>query len=358
MLKFKGAANFRQRIVCAALSGKSIRIDDIRAEEDFPGIKDYEANFLQLVDKITNGSRIEISETGTTVKFRPGIIVGGDDLEHDCGTERAISYFIEGIIGLAPFAKNPLSITLRGITNDDVDISVDTVRTVTLPLLKHFGVEEGLDLKIKKRGAPPLGGGEVLLTVPVVKSLRSIQLLDEGKFKRIRGVAYCTRVSPQTSNRMVESARGLLNDFIPDVWVFTDHFKGKDSGLSPGFGCSLVAESTSGILMSAESAARTDASVLPEDVGLKSAELLLEEIAKGGCVDTTHQWLMLHFMVLSPEDVSKIRLGKLSPYCIQYLRHIRDFFGVVFKIRPDPSNGTVLLSCLGIGYKNIARKTF
>ncbi len=40
-----------------------------------------------------------------------------------------------------------LSITLTGVTNSSSDPGVDVMRTVTLPLLKRLGVEEGLELK-------------------------------------------------------------------------------------------------------------------------------------------------------------------------------------------------------------------
>ena len=56
----------------------------------------------------------------------------------------------------APFDAQPLAITLRGITNDGRDPSVDTWRGVTLPLLRQLtGAEGGFDLKINRRGAPP-----------------------------------------------------------------------------------------------------------------------------------------------------------------------------------------------------------
>ncbi len=56
----------------------------------------------------------------------------------------------------------PLVITMRGITNDDVDPSVDAWRAVTLPLLRQVtGAEGGFDLKINRRGAPPLVPPEV-----------------------------------------------------------------------------------------------------------------------------------------------------------------------------------------------------
>jgi RNA 3'-terminal phosphate cyclase-like protein len=41
---------------------------------------------------------------------------------------------------------------------------------------------------------------------------------------------------------------------------------------------------------------------------------------------------------------------------IQYLRHLRDFFDITFKIKPDPETKTILLSCLGLGFKNQAKK--
>ena len=41
--------------------------------------------------------------------------------------------------------------------------------------------------------------------------------------KRIRGVAFATRVSPQMCNRLVDGARGVLNPLLSDVYIFTDH---------------------------------------------------------------------------------------------------------------------------------------
>lgn len=61
---------------------------------------------------------------------------------------------------------------LSGITNDSKDPSVDTFKSTTLPILKRFGVpSEGLEIKVESRGLPPNGGGEVVLSVPVVQNL-------------------------------------------------------------------------------------------------------------------------------------------------------------------------------------------
>ncbi|THG21458.1 hypothetical protein TEA_001076 [Camellia sinensis var. sinensis] len=445
-----------------------------------------------------------------------------------------------------------LVIARKGITNDSKDPSVDTFRSTTLPILKHFGVpSEGLDLKIECRGAPPHGGGEVFLSVPTVRSsLTAVTWIDEGMVKRIRGVTFSTRVSAQFGNTIIHAARGIFNRLLPDVHIFTDHKAGAQAGKSPGYGISLVAETTTGCFISADSAvsyARGDeegeiedeekkelmppvdvgeqiASILlgeieqggvvdsthqgllfilcalcpqdlavglgyikgaqlvmfeekliswitndskdpsvdtfrsttlpilkhfgvpsegldlkiecrgapphgggevflsvptvrssltgvtwidegmvkrspgygislvaetttgcfisadsavsyargdeegeiedeekkelmpPVDVGEQIASILLGEIEQGGVVDSTHQGLLFILCALCPQDVSKVRVGKLSPYGIETLRNIRDFLGVKFVIKPDPSTGTVILKCVGCGLTNLSRK--
>ena len=52
----------------------------------------------------------------------------------------------------------PLSITLKGITNDSLDPSIDVWRTVTFPLLRKLEGSEALDalsIKVLRRGSPP-----------------------------------------------------------------------------------------------------------------------------------------------------------------------------------------------------------
>lgn len=72
------------------------------------------------------------------------------------------------------------------------------------------------------------------------------------------------------------------------------------------------------------------------------AQLLLEEITRGGVIDTQSQAPCLLLMALGPEDVSKVRFGKLSPFTIQFLRDLKTFFGVTFKLQPDPEDQTTV----------------
>ncbi|XP_061118940.1 RNA 3'-terminal phosphate cyclase-like protein isoform X2 [Conger conger] len=316
-LVYDGCNFFRQRLVLSLLSGKKITIRNIRSKDDNPGLRDFEASLIRLMDKITNGTRIEINQTGTVLFFQPGLLYGGS-VEHECNSQRSVGFYLEALLMLAPFMKNPLRAVLKGVTNDQMDPSVDTLKATSIPLMKKFGLDgEGLELKIVKRGMPPGGGGEVLFSCPVRRTIRPVQLTDPGKIKRIRGTAYSVRVSPQMANRIVDSARSVLNKFIPDIYIYTDHMKGANAGKSPGFGLSLVAETTQGAFLGAELVSSPQGQgdvVLPEDLGRNCAKLLLEEVYRGGCVDSANQSLSLLYMTLGQQDVSKTLLGPLSPY--------------------------------------------
>ena len=284
-------------------------------------------------------------------------------IDHDCGTERGMGYFLEVLASLAPFGKEALKATLSGVTNhsDNLDISVDTFQHVTIPNLRHFGVDEGVQFKVLKRGAAPNGGGKVIFTCPIVKALSPIQLTDDGKIKKVRGVAYSVKASSSFSNRVIEAARDVLNPLASDIYIYADisHEKQIKDGsklISPGYGLTLVAETTTGCYISYEHMAQT--AEIAEDVGAETANLFLLETIRRGCVDSTNQSLMILLMAAGPEDVSSIRLGKLTEYTIEFLRHIKTFFGITFKIEPDLETKTVLLTCLGAGFKNLSRKTF
>jgi RNA 3'-terminal phosphate cyclase-like protein len=75
------------------------------------------------LEKVTNGSVVEISYTGTSILYRPGAVEGGR-IQHDCGIGRSISYYLEPMIALAPFSKKPFVLTMEGITTDHIDPSV------------------------------------------------------------------------------------------------------------------------------------------------------------------------------------------------------------------------------------------
>lgn len=86
-LVYKGSHHLKQRLILATISGKAIKITDIRRETD--GIQEFEVNLIRLIDKLTNGTVIKLHPSGNELEFTPGILHGGK-IEHQCCVEKSI----------------------------------------------------------------------------------------------------------------------------------------------------------------------------------------------------------------------------------------------------------------------------
>lgn len=255
------------------------------------------------------------------------------------------------------------------MTNSKDGPSVDHIKASGLEMAKKFlGSDDGLELKINRRGLMPDGGGEVFFKCPCKAKLRTIQCENPGKVKRIRGIVYAAKVPPALANRTVEAAKGIMLQYLPDVYINTDHNRGKQSGNSSGFGINLIAETTEGIFYSAESMSCVagEGVSIPEDIGKDAAMKLLEEIYRGGCVDSSFQWLTCLYMTLGPANITKYLTGPLSEYTIYFLRHLHEFGFNQFSLKYDTNeddddaiagSNKVVLSRAGKGYSNTNKRT-
>uniref|UniRef100_A0A8C4R9H0 RNA 3'-terminal phosphate cyclase-like protein n=1 Tax=Eptatretus burgeri TaxID=7764 RepID=A0A8C4R9H0_EPTBU len=362
-LHYRGSAWLRQRLVLSALSKRPVRIWGIREGADSPGMSEHEASLLRLLEKVTNGTRIEINSTGTRLFVSPGSLDGGL-VEHWCPVGRSVGYWLEFLLCLAPFCRRPLRATLRGVTNGADSPSADLMKATVRPALAAFGLDEGFDIQVLARGVLPKGGGEVILTCPVRRSLRPVKLIEPGKVAKVRGTAFGVRVSPQMSNRLIVAARDVLCSFLPDVYITSDHRKGKAAGDSPGFGMALVAVTTTGYVLGAELTSDPVNPGAPEDLGKRCAHHLLDEVARGGCVDSATQGLTILLMALGSRDVSKVLTGPLTDHSVALLQHIRDFFSLTFHLDEQKAtendlrrgDDKVFLTCVGLGFTNLSKR--
>ncbi|KAI0464012.1 rRNA-processing endoribonuclease [Komagataella kurtzmanii] len=361
IITFQDHENFRLRLILSTLAGKPIKIEKIRSHELNPGLKDYEVSFLRLLEKVTNGSVIEISYTGTTVIYRPGIIIGGV-LTHDCPVSKPVGYFIEYMLFLAPFSKEKFSIVFRGITSSKEDVGVDLLKWGFLPVMENFGVRE-CSIHTLKRGSPPLGGGEVhLLCNSLIAQPITIHALEINKISSIRGIAYCTRVSPSIVNRIVSSVRDVLRNTIGcEVNITTDVWRGETSGKSPGFGLTLFSESKKGknwrYCIEDIGLARET----PEDIGEATSYKFLELLENSGVIGRNQLPLALTYMTIGKEDIGRLKVHKsqIDAKLVTMLRDIKSVFNTQFLFKPSPEEAEedyLVATVKGVGFTNTSKK--
>lgn len=394
-LRFTSHHNLVYRLVLSTLTGRTVHISQIRSSSPTnPGLAPHEISFLRLLEAVTNGSQMEISYTGTILVYKPGLITGsatgsgasGGVISHElpAGCNRGLSYYLIPLCLLAPFSKSPIKVLFTGsgvITSSTPtgDMSVDSVRTAILPLYNQFGIFNNVELRILRRSNPGPngrgGGGEVQFVFGhQVRLPKTLHLMNAGRIKRIRGVAYSVGVSGSNNARMIETARGILNSLSPDTYIFSDVSSApllpapdknnpnakKKIGL--GFGLSLVAESSTGCLYSADVASPPSGGQPPEDIGKQCAFQLLETVSKGGCVPPAAATTMLALMTMGSEDVGRLQVGReviADPNLIQLARDLAKFGAPGWGIRDaagENEDGDVIISIVGRGIGNVGRK--
>lgn len=393
-LRFTGHRSFTRRLVISTLTGRPVHISKIRSTSPTnPGLAPHEISFLRLLEAITNGSSMQISYTGTTMTYHPGLIAGtiagqgateGDVIEHSIPDTctRGVTYFLLPLCLLAPFSKAHMNVRFSGsgvITSatETGDVSVDTFRTAILPLFGLFGIPPArIELRVLQRSCAGPGGkgGGGCVELRFASQVRLPKTLhlnrNPGRIKRIRGVAYCTGVSASNNARMIHSAREVLNPLVSDIHVAAQYDQaplvptdkaGSKRRLGIGFGLSLVAESSSvGVLYSADVVVLPSGGQVPEEIGKKCAYQLLEAIAQGGCVSQVSASAMLILMAMGSEDVGRLRIGREvvgTEESVGLARDLKTFGASSWGLRDvDDETGDIIISVKGSGVGNVGRK--
>lgn len=362
-MNYSQAHNLRYMLAFSLLSGKEI---SLFSQDPF---ESYELAFIELLTRVTVGSKAILSKGNRKLDFRPGSIESSDEeVSFDCGKQRAVSYFLEPLFLILPFAKRRMVVRLEGITNDSVDLDIDSIKDALLPFLA-LALKGGanFDLKVVRRAFRPSAGGLIFFTVdPTVKTLPKI-VVNSKPIKRVRGIAVASKVSTSFLNRMISSAREVLNDYIPDVWIYSEIVKHNPDNF---YGISLSSDTflTSGCCF--DPMADKESGLAPEQLGATAALRLVDDALFGsGIVSTSFQSLVFSLMALT-EGQSVIVIGRVSDHAVTTLRLIKDFFGVSFLFadveakqyaedeeQENQVSSVVKAGCHGIALRNRFRET-
>ncbi|KOS16934.1 RNA 3'-terminal phosphate cyclase-like protein [Escovopsis weberi] len=403
-LRFTGHRSLARRLTMATLTGRPVHISKIRSSSPTnPGLAPHEVSFLRLLEAVTNGSSMQISYSGTTLTYHPGLITGtvaglgaasdGDVLEHSVPVScaRGVTYFLLPLCLLAPFSKAHMNVRFSGpgvITSATHagDVSVDTFRTGVLPLLGLFGIPPArIELRVLQRSCAGPGGkgGGGVVELRFASQVRLPKTLHmhraPGRVRRIRGVAYCTGVSASNNARMIHAAREVLNPFVADIHIAAQYDQaplvpsgaagsdkaggsGSKRRLGIGYGLSLVTESNAvGVFYSADVVVPPSGGEVPEEIGKKCAYQLLETIAKGGCVSPVSASAVLILMAMGSEDVGRLRIGREilgTEDMVTLARDLKTFGASSWGLRDvdEDDSGDLIVSVKGSGVGNVGRK--
>lgn len=347
----RGIQNFRLHLLAALLTNKPVFIKDIRIDNIDPGVKEHEIKFLELLTQLTQGTIVEISDSGTEVKFTPGVIRGGN-VDFECGSKYGIAYYLEPLIVLLPYAKLPTRLTLTGLTADRTENGMDSLKYFYDSLLQSINLSSILTIKIVNRGFLPAGVGKVSVECAPVDKIDAISLSCPERVEKIRGMLASTKVNGQICINIVNELKQIINEYFDDVFIYTDN-KSVGETVSSGYSLALVgtcADSSMVVLSETNSATISD----PNSFPAQSSKAFLKKVAKMTVLDDQRYWILLSLMAVT-NGVSLLNTNRAPGE--EIIRTVEEAFGVKFAVkRQGSAESKFTLKCSGMALTNIAKE--
>ncbi len=288
-----GGQILRSTLALSMITGQGVRIGNIRANRDTPGLRPQHLAALKGAVSISN-AEVTGDEIGSQeVQFIPEAVEGGE-FSFDIGTAGSVTLLLQCLLPPLVHAKGTSHLRLMGGTDVPWSPPVDYLKYVLVPMLRKMGVD--IELKLVRRGYYPRGGGEIQVIVhPSALEPADFQRLtgvdvdtkaDESEGISVHGQVFLTDLPDHICSRMIQGAKQELRRGIGrNVGVSIE--KCDEHGIGVGTGITLWtagkgSESPEYILGASSLGKR---GVKAEDVGARAARDLIMEMESGCSVD-------------------------------------------------------------------------
>ncbi|KAK7502271.1 hypothetical protein BaRGS_00006635 [Batillaria attramentaria] len=342
-----GGQILRNAAALSCLLGQPITVNNIRAGRSNPGLRPQHLTGLQLISQLCGGKLSGVNVGSTEITFHPGPIKAGS-YTADTKTAGSICLLMQAALPCLLFANERTQLSLRGGTNAEMAPQVDYTMMVFQPIAEKFGMK--FECSVKRRGYYPKGGGEVVTTSHPVKSLTAVELIDRGNVTNIFGRAFVAGVLPiKVAHTMAQSAERLLRVGNAGLAIKIEALKEPEqSAVGTGTGIILVAETSTGCLLAGSALGKKG--VPAEKVGADAAQMLIDNMKHGGCVDEYLQDQLILLMALA-RGKSRVLCGPITLHTETAI-HVAKLLTQAKFNREKLSDMSNIIECEGIGLEN------
>jgi RNA 3'-terminal phosphate cyclase (ATP) len=310
----------RYSVALASLLGKEIRIENIRARREKPGLRAQHLKVLQACQEMCKGVVENAAVGSSEITYRPRERFNGGEYSWDIGTAGSTTMVAQTLLPLACFARKPSKFRLEGGLFQDFAPSVYHMKFVLLPLLKQMGIRADLD--IIRPGYVPRGGGIIEIRVEPAGRLKQLNLTERGEILGIRGIALASHLKEKkVTERMAAECRKVLGSYGygAEIEQIED-----DSSLQEGAALAIYAGTSLGNRIGSDRAGRPGRS--SESIGRYVAERFVEDVKTGAAVDRYISDQLIIYASLA-EGVSKYSVPRITEHVGTNLWLIDEFLG-------------------------------
>ena len=308
-----GGQLVRTAVALSAVTGKEIKITNIRKSRPNPGLKQQHLKALETATRICRAQVSGLFPGSTELSFAPVEIKGGK-YDIDIGTAGSITLLLQCIMPALPFAKEEVELTVRGGTDVAWSPTIDYLQHVTFRALERLGYSGRITLK--EHGYYPKGGGKVSAFFKPCR-LKGFHFLKEDE--EIRGISHASNLPAHIPLRQAEAASTRLMEAGYPSQIETQSFE----TFSTGSGITLWTGYIGG-------SALGERGLPAEKVGKAAADEIIPELRSGTSVDIHLADQLIPYMALAGNSSYTVRA--LSLHTTTNIWVTEQFLDVKFRI--------------------------
>lgn len=155
-----GGQVLRTALSVACVLGKPLRVNNIRAGRENPGLRAQHLTVCRLLAKITGGKLSGADIGSQEIAFAPAKISGGEFI-FDIGTAGSCTLLLQAALPVLLSAPEPCSLRIKGGTHVRGAPTYEYFSEVFLPAIRRFGAV--CESELASHGFYPKGGGEIIV---------------------------------------------------------------------------------------------------------------------------------------------------------------------------------------------------
>jgi RNA 3'-terminal phosphate cyclase (ATP) len=206
-----GGQIVRTSVSLAALTGKSIRLENIRAGRPKPGLRPQHLTAVRALAQITRAALTGDNIGSAHLTFSPQGIFPGTylfDVAETTSSAGSVCLVAQTLLPVLLFAQAPSTLLIKGGTHVPWSPPAHYLAEIFLPALKEMGV--AADFAIRRWGFYPQGGGEIQLQVNPVQQLQAVEWTTPPNLADFQGLSAAANLPHHVVRRQSQSLRDHL----------------------------------------------------------------------------------------------------------------------------------------------------
>lgn len=336
-----GGQILRTSLSLSALTGRSFRLNNIRANRPKAGLRPQHLTAVQAAAAVCDAELVGASLNSTSLEFHPRTAPASGSYFFDVaeaaagGSAGAVSLVFQTVLWPLLFAEGPSELTLSGGTHVPFSPAYHYLAHVALPAFVRLGAH--FKTELHAWGWYPAGGGVMRATIAPIDRLEA-KTFERPTNVVVDGVAAVTNLPAHIPQRMAGRARNLLAEaeLQPRVQAL------RETGRAPGAGLVLW-------MPGAGSTSLGKRGLAAERVAETAVAEILEFVQSGATVDQYLADQLLLPLALA-EGLSQFSTHRLTQHVVTNMQLLHRWLGVDIELT-GALDELSTLRIRGIGFK-------